>query len=133
MHKRDRNVSFAHAIAVVVVTLTYRHNKMQSVAAGQGPITPGWKEYTHDNWSASTSFHTKIRSGARTRTYQVHAIRCTIRHRSQEDRCVGSWRGGGGDELFGGEGLLESTSSQGGTMHAYYGSHHAIRVVDRST
>ena len=46
--------------AVVVLTTTYRRNTMQSVVAGQAPITLKWKKYlgktikqakgsTHDN------------------------------------------------------------------------------------
>ena len=53
MHKKKRKVFFAHAIAVAaVLTLTHRHNTIQSVVAGQAPNILEWKNSTYDNSSA---------------------------------------------------------------------------------
>ena len=39
---------------VVVVVLTLTHNTMQSVVAGQAPITLEWKKYLGSNTEAKT-------------------------------------------------------------------------------
>ena len=41
------NIHFLSAI--VVLTLTHRHNTIQSVVAGQAPITLEWKKYLGKN------------------------------------------------------------------------------------
>ena len=49
----------ALVVAVVVLTLTHRHNTMQSVVTGQAPTTLEWKKYLGSKTEAKTeNMHT---------------------------------------------------------------------------
>ena len=48
-------VSSLFVVVVVVLTLTHRHNTMQSVVAGQAPITLEWKNTSEKNKNKTES------------------------------------------------------------------------------
>ena len=53
-------MTYIVVVVVVVLTLTHCHNTMQSVVAGQAPITMEWKKYLGSKTAAKTqayAFH----------------------------------------------------------------------------